>query len=323
MARISRKATVIKTEISSKRPEKMYHTAIYIRLSVENNKYFSDEESIIMQQNMLENYVIQQSDLTLYGVYKDNGKSGTDFIRPGFEHMMNEVRNRKIDCIVVKDLSRFGRNYIETGYYLEKIFPYLGVRFIAVNDQYDTEKEEGSELIISLKNLINDLYAKDISQKIHASLSIKRKNGDFLGAFPPYGYLKSPENKHKLIIDLEAASVVREIFQWRLAGDSINQIAKRLNDRGLASPSLFHYQRGHKKKKPKGRAAIWQAQMVRLITENPVYAGHMVQGKTKRSLCEGISKTKVSHKDWIVVRNTHEALVSQEVFEQIQKRKGL
>ena len=165
MARTSRKAAVIETEPAL--PEKVYHAAIYVRLSVEDNKRTGDGESIAMQQYMLEKYVAQQPDMMLYGVYSDNGESGTGFARPGFEHMMDGVRKREIDCIIVKDLSRFGRNYVETGYYLEKIFPYLGVRFVAVNDHYDTENEkEGNELVISLKNLVNDLYAKDISQKI-------------------------------------------------------------------------------------------------------------------------------------------------------------
>ena len=318
MARTSRKAAVIETEPAL--PEKVYHAAIYVRLSVEDNKRTGDGESIAMQQYMLEKYIAQQPDMMLYGVYSDNGESGTGFARPGFEHMMDGVRKREIDCIIVKDLSRFGRNYVETGYYLEKIFPYLGVRFVAVNDHYDTENEkEGNELVISLKNLVNDLYAKDISQKIHSSLSTKRKNGEFLGAFPPYGYLKSPEDKHKLVIDPEVAPVVREIFGWRLAGDGINQIARRLNDRGLPSPSFYHYQRGHKKKKPEGAAAIWQAQIVKRMTANLVYAGHMAQGRTKKSLCEGTPKTKVSREEWIIVRNTHEALVSQEVFDQVQE----
>ncbi len=320
MPRISRKTAILKTETISVIPRRIYHAAAYIRLSAEEYKRSDNEESIIMQQYMLERYIAEQSDMVLCGVYSDSGKSGTDFVRPGFERMMDGIRNQEIDCIVVKDLSRFGRNYVETGYYLEKIFPYLGIRFVAINDQYDTEKEkEGNELVISLKNVMNDLYAKDISQKIHSALSIKRKNGEFLGVFPPYGYLRSPEDKHKLVIDPDAAPVVREIFQWRLLGDGISQIAGRLNDRGLASPSLYHYQKGHKKKKPEGTAAIWQAQIIKCITTNPVYAGHMVQGKTKKSLYEGIPRTKVSSEDWIVVKNTHEALVSQEVFDRIQR----
>lgn len=323
MARTSRKAAAMEAAASSVAPERVYHAAAYVRLSVEDNKRCGDRESITMQQYMLEKYISGQPDMVLHGIYSDNGESGTDFERPGFERMMDSVRNREVDCIVVKDLSRFGRNYVETGYYLEKIFPYLGVRFVAVNDHYDTENaKDGNELVLSLKNLVNDLYAKDISQKIHSSLITKRKNGEFLGSFPPYGYLKSPEDKHKLVVDQEVASVVREIFQWRLAGDGLIQIARRLNDRGFESPSMYHYRKGHKKKKPEGAAAIWQAQIIKIMTANPVYAGHMAQGKTKESLCDGIAKKNVSRDDWVMVRNTHEALVSQETFDRIQEIAG-
>lgn len=323
MARTSRKAAVMQSEAAPVTPERVYHAAAYVRLSVEDNNRTGNHESIAMQQYMLEKYVSEQPDMVLKEVFSDNGESGTDFARPGFEHMMDSVRNREIDCIVVKDLSRFGRNYVETGYYLEKIFPYLGVRFVAVNDHYDTENpKEGNELVLSLKNLVNDIYAKDISQKVHSSLFTKRKNGEFLGAFPPYGYLKSPEDKHRLVIDPETAPVVREIFQWRLAGDGLNQIARRLNDRGIPSPSMYHYQKGRRKKKPEGAAVIWQAQLIKLMTANPIYAGHMAQGKTKESLCEGIPKTKVSREDWIIIRNTHEALVPQENFDRIQEIAG-
>ena len=232
---------------------------------------------------------------------------------------MEEVKRRRIDCIVVKDLSRFGRNYVETGYYLEKIFPYLGVRFVAVNDGYDTKKGgSGSELVVSLKNLVNDLYAKDISQKITASLEIKQKKGEFIGAFPPYGYLKSPKDKHKLIPDPETAAVVREIFRQRADGTGINRIARYLNERKIPSPSMYHYLKGRKKKKPEGAGAIWQGQMIKLMTKNPMYAGHMAQGKTKRSLSLGMPQTIMDKEDWQVVYHTHEALISQGLFDKVQ-----
>ena len=232
---------------------------------------------------------------------------------------MEGIRNRRIDCVVVKDLSRFGRNYVETGYYLEKIFPYLGVRFVAVNDNYDSKKDKnGNELVISLKNLVNDLYAKDISQKVNTALETKQRKGEFIGAFPPYGYLKSPEDKHRLIPDPEAAPVVREIFQWRAEGIGINMIARYLNDRGTPCPAMHHYLNGHKKKKPEGTGAIWQGQIIKKITMHPVYVGHMAQGRTKKSLSDSIPKTNVDKKDWIIVYNTHEPIVSQDIFDKAQ-----
>ena len=323
MARVSRKAALAKQETQetqvSFQPERVYHTAVYARLSVEDNNRAGDRESITMQKYMLEKYVDAQADMRLCGVFCDNGETGTNFERPEFERLMEEIRNRRIDCIVVKDLSRFGRNYVETGYYLEKIFPYLGVRFVAVNDGYDSQKDKsGNELVVSLKNLVNDLYAKDISQKTAASLETKQRKGEFIGAFPPYGYLKSPEDKHKLVPDPEAAPVVREIFQWRADGVGTNRIARYLNVREIPSPSMYQYLNGRKKKRPEGAGAIWQGQMIKLMTKNPVYAGHMAQGKTKRSLSSGMPLTIIDKEDWHVVYNTHEALISQELFDRAQ-----
>ncbi len=320
MARVSRKAAQAGQGAQEPfQPERVYHAAVYARLSVEDNNRAGDRESITMQKYMLEKYVEVQEDMRLDGVFCDNGETGTNFERPQFERLMEEVKRRRIDCIVVKDLSRFGRNYVETGYYLEKIFPYLGVRFVAVNDGYDTKKGgSGSELVVSLKNLVNDLYAKDISQKITASLEIKQKKGEFIGAFPPYGYLKSPKDKHKLIPDPETAAVVREIFRQRADGTGINRIARYLNERKIPSPSMYHYLKGRKKKKPEGAGAIWQGQMIKLMTKNPMYAGHMAQGKTKRSLSLGMPQTIMDKEDWQVVYHTHEALISQGLFDKVQ-----
>ena len=320
MARVSRKAAVMEQEarIASK-PERVYSTAVYARLSVEDNNRAGDRESITMQRYMLEKYVEAQADMRLSGVFCDNGETGTNFERPEFERLMDGIRGRMIDCIVVKDLSRFGRNYVETGYYLEKIFPYLGVRFVAVNDNYDSIKDkDGNELVISLKNLVNDLYAKDISQKINTALETKQRKGEFIGAFPPYGYLKSPEDKHKLVPDPDAAPVVREIFQWRADGVGINMIARYLNDRKIPCPAMHHYLNGRKKKKPEGAGAIWQGQMIKQITKHPVYVGHMAQGRTKKSLSNGLPKTEVKKEDWIIVHNTHEAIISQDIFDRVQ-----
>ncbi len=320
MARVSRKSLIVDQEETAVVQEKVYHTAAYVRLSVEDNNRAGDRESIGMQQFMLERYIATQPDMQLERVFCDNGETGTNFSRPGFEDMMDEVRKRKIDCIVVKDLSRFGRNYVEAGYYLEKIFPFLGVRFVAVNDHYDTLNDNGqNELVLSLKNLVNDLYARDISKKISSALTIKRKNGEFIGAFPPYGYKKSEEDKHKLVIDEETAPVVRDIFRWRLQGQGLAQVARRLNEHKIPCPAVYQYRKGYKKKKPSGAGAIWQAQGIKVLTRNPVYAGHMAQGKRRESLSEGIAEEAVSPEDWIVVKHTHEAIVSQEVFDQVQE----
>lgn len=321
MARVSRKAAIMQADMETtvSAPERIYQTAVYARLSVEDNNRAGDRESITMQRYMLEKFVSAQEDMRLCGIFCDNGETGTNFNRPNFERLMGEIRSRRIDCIIVRDLSRFGRNYVETGYYLEKIFPFLGVRFVAVNDSYDSAKDNGgNELILSLKNLVNDLYAKDISQKINSALSTKQRNGEFIGAFPPYGYLKSPEDKHKLVIDPETAPIVREIFRWKLEGLGMIQIARRLNEREVSCPAMYQYLHGYKKKPPTGTGSIWQGQTIKMMTGNPVYAGHMAQGKTKKSLSDGQPTTVISKENWIIVQNTHEAIVGQDTFDRVQ-----
>ena len=199
-------------------PEKVYNVAAYVRLSVEGDDLEKNQESISTQRYMLEKYIEKQPDMRLVDVFCDNGETGTDFERPGFEQMMDEVRRRNVDCIVVKDLSRFGRNYVETGYYLEKIFPYMGIRLVSVNDGYDTLSKDTNEMVVSLKNLVNDLYAKDISRKINSTFETMRAKGQMTSGHPPYGYLRSKEDRHRLVVDQETAPVVRAIFQWRLEG---------------------------------------------------------------------------------------------------------
>lgn len=322
MARVSRKAALEEHGINclAAATEKVYHAAAYVRLSVEDNGRAGDKESIATQQYMLEKYIELQPDMKLLAVYCDNGETGTDFARPGFEQMMERVRNREIDCIVVKDLSRFGRNYVEAGYYLEKIFPYLGVRFVAVNDGYDTLRDgDGNEMVLSLKNLVNDLYAKDISNKIISSFHTKRKNGEFIGTFPPYGYMKSPEDKHKLIEDPETAAVVRDIFQWRKEGMGIGQIVRKLNEKGIPGPVLYYYIKGYAQKEPVGAGRLWKEPGVRRILGNPVYVGHMVQGRTRKSLSRGIPKENIPSDEWIVVEHTHAPIVDQETFTRVQE----
>lgn len=325
MARVSRKAAISEERESSlaASPEKIYNAAAYVRLSVEGADLEKNRETISTQHYMLERYIETQPDMRLAAVFCDNGETGTDFERPGFEQMMDRVRDREIDCIVVKDLSRFGRNYVEAGYYLEKIFPYLGVRFVAVNDGYDTLKDKGgNEMVLSLKNLVNDLYAKDISRKICSSLDTKRKNGEYIGGVPPYGYLKSPEDRHRLVPDPDAAPVVRRIFQWRADGMAVAQIARRLNEERIPSPAMHYYQKGIRDREPSETGRIWLAAGIRRMLENIVYVGHVAQGKTRKSLSEGIPQTDVSRDRWIIVENMHPPIVDRELFDRVQEIMG-
>lgn len=238
MARTKRKTNlVIPAAESPAQAQKQYRAAAYVRLSVEDSGK-PGADTIEGQKSLLLRFIEDDPTLTLHGLFCDNGRTGTDFDRPQFEKMMEEVRKGHIDCIVVKDLSRFGRNYKETGNYLERIFPFLGVRFIAVNDGFDTlTAQRGADgYLVPLKNLINEVYSKDISRKSGSALAAKQKNGDFIGAWAPYGYRKQPDNPHKLEPDEATAPVVRQIFRWRAGGVSVTQIARRLNDSGVPSP---------------------------------------------------------------------------------------
>lgn len=318
MARVSRKQTT--SPAPSVLVERIYHVGLYTRLSIKDSGY-NTSDSIEMQQYLLEQYVKSQPDMELTGIFSDNGATGTNFDRPDFERMMEAVRCRDIDCIVVKDLSRFGRNYVETGYYLEKIFPFLDVRFVAVNDGYDTLKcANGDEMVVSLKNIVNSLFAKDISKKSGSALRRKQEKGEFIGSWTPYGYLKSPENKHQLIIDPETAPIVQDIFTWRLERLGFDEIAKRLNEHEIPCPTMVRYLRGEfKKSSPRTVGKRWVAQTIKNITGSMVYAGHMAQGKQMRSLYDGISKKEVDRQDWVIVRNTHTPIVDEDTWDQVQR----
>ena len=220
MARTKRKINPLVQAAESAAPAtKIYKTAAYVRLSVEDSGK-PGTDTIEGQKALLTSFIESKTDMELVSLFCDNGRTGTDFDRPQFEKMMEEVRKGRINCIVVKDLSRFGRNYKETGNYLERIFPFLGVRFIAVNDNFDTLTAERTQdgYIVPLKNLINEVYSKDISKKIDAALSVKQRNGEFIGAWAPYGYRKDPDDKHHLVINEETAPTVRQIFKWRSEG---------------------------------------------------------------------------------------------------------
>lgn len=320
MARTKRKTNpVIPAMEAPAQAQKQYRTAAYVRLSVEDSGK-PGADTIEGQKNLLLRFIEDDPTLTLYGLFCDNGRTGTDFDRPRFEKMMEEVRKGHIDCIVVKDLSRFGRNYKEAGNYLEQIFPFLGVRFIAVNDGFDTlTAQRGADgYLVPLKNLINEVYSKDISRKSGSALAAKQKNGDFIGAWAPYGYRKQPDNPHKLEPDEATAPVVRQIFRWRAGGMGITQIARRLNDSGVPSPSAYLYNTGVCKTE-KYNGVSWYVQTVKNLLSRQVYIGHMVQGTKRQSFYENRGQYKKPREEWIVVENTHEPLIDRETFDKVQE----
>ena len=295
--------------------------AIYLRLSSDDGDK-AESDSIRNQRSLLQDFVSKHSELSLIEEYVDDGYSGANFERPAFQRMMENVRNHKINCIIVKDLSRLGRNYIETGRYLEKIFPVLGVRFIAVNDHYDSAdtKNDADQIIVPFKNLINDAYCRDISMKIRSQLEIKRKKGEFTGSYASYGYAKDPVDKNHLVIDEYAAEIVRFIFNMKMDGYSADRIAMKLNEMGVLTPMEykrscgFNYTCGFRSYKD----AKWCATSVLRILKNELYVGTMVQGKTRKINYKVKACMDVRPEDWVRVEGTHEPIVSREIFECVQ-----
>jgi len=320
MARKSRKATAADTPAASPVAKPLYCAAVYARLSSEDREALSLENQILMVRN----YIEGSPELTLCGEFSDNGLTGTNFQRPGFESLMDEVRRGKINCIVVKDLSRFGRDYVEAGNFLEVIFPRLGVRFISIGDNYDSFDPRcmGEGMSVALKNMINAFYAKDISKKIRTAFAVKSENGEFVGKAPPFGYVKAPDNKNRLIVDEDAAETVRTIYRWKLDGMSVYQIARRLTREGVPNPGHYRYIKGIQKEKRYEKPQAWDVTVVKDILQNIVYLGHLAMGKTRTV---GGKQFDVPKEEWKITKNTHPAIISQADFdtvvEQLQRMK--
>lgn len=315
MARKSRKVNNIKDE---KDISVRYSVAVYVRLSLVDNGKKND--SLEVQKETILEYVDNNIDMELYKIYSDNGATGTNFERDGFEQMMDDIRNKRVNCVIVRDLSRFGRNYIETGNYIEKIFPFLGVRFISVKDNFDSFSSEKSEdgYIIPLKNLIHDVYAKDISRKVGVAERVLQEKGVFVGSIPPYGYNRSKEDSHKLEIDEVVAPVVKRIFQMRADGESLTTIARILRSENILAPSKYRYECGllrHSKFKD----VQWGDATIKAILGNETYTGDMVGGKTISCFYKGRGKKKQPKANHIRVKNTHEAIISKELFDKVEQ----
>lgn len=318
MARVSRKRQNIPSTPADT-SVRIWKTALYVRLSVEDNG--KDSDSVENQTALLEEYLAAHTYLKKVALFIDNGYTGTDFLRPEFNRMMEAVQAEMVDCIIVKDLSRLGRNYIETSQFIEKICPFYNLRFIAVNDNYDTATvtSEG-QLSANLQNIFNDYYAKDISRKVTSALQAKMERGDYIGNYAPHGYRKDPENKNHLLIDPETAPVIRQIFEWRAEGVSYMGINKRLNEAGVPSPGQYKLSKGiETNNNKKSRTVLWNKHMVTEILKNNVYIGHLAQKKGSQCLYGGIPYHITSEDEWIVVKNTHEPIISEELFEKVQQ----
>lgn len=299
--------------------QRIYRAGGYVRLSIEDGGR-SGADTIENQKELVRGYIESRSDMVFAGLYCDNGRTGTDFSRPEFERMMQDVKTGKIDCIVVKDLSRFGRNYKETGNYLERVFPFLDVRFVAVSDQFDSSdaRQSADGYLIPLKNIINEAYSRDISRKISSGYAVKQRRGEFTGTWAAYGYQKCEDDPHRIEPNQETALVVQAIFRQRISGMSYTQIARELNRQGIASPARYHYLKGDTKSERYAHAE-WSPKVVADILLNEVYIGHIVQGRRRQSFSEGKKQQLQPQTEWSVVRNTHEPLIDEDTFRKVQK----
>ena len=280
-----------------------YRTALYLRLSREDGDK-TESDSIANQRTLLEAYAIDHPELCIVDEFVDDGYSGSNFERPAFQNLFRELEQGTINCILVKDLSRFGRNYIEVGRYLERIFPVMRVRLIAVTDNYDSQSawKTSDSIMVPMRNLLNDAYCRDISVKIKSQLAVKRKRGDFVGSFATYGYQKDPSNHTKLIVDELAAETVQDIFRWKISGMSNQGIANRLNAKKVPSPAARKLQSGAKLSLHfrKSDEPPWSAKAVDRILHNEVYIGKLVQGKTRRLDYRSKKKMNVPMRDWTI-----------------------
>ena len=310
MARKSRKN--IETTLQQPVKKILVNAGAYVRLSVFDKK----SDSIETQQAIINSFIAENLDMELRETYIDNGLSGQSFERPAFQRMIADMDSGRINCCIVKDLSRLGRNAIDTGYYIEKYFPSKNVRFVAINDNYDSIDGQSGGIMISLKNMVNEAYALDISRKVKATLQMNIRSGCFVGSVAPYGYLKSKHDCHKLVIDEYAANIVRRIFEMAADGHRVNAILEWLNGNEILTPSHYLHSIGKITEKEKGAHIHWSFRAVRSILDNRMYCGDMVQGKSKA--INNVSK-KLPESEWVITENTHEAVISREMFIRVQE----
>ncbi len=294
-----------------------FNTGIYIRLSQEDKdkKYESDSESVINQRELLTNYV-RNNNFNLVGEYVDDGYSGTDFERPGFQKLIEDIKNKKINCVIVKDLSRLGRDHVMTGYYMESYFPENNIRFISILESYDSFKNQASNDSSTFIIACNDYYSKQNSIKIRNVLNEKRKNGKFVGSLPCFGYMRDPEDKGHLIPNPETAPIVKQIFEWRKNGIGPSRIATMLNEKGYRTPS------GYKKTNYSARLINrdkWNISSIKKILSNRIYTGDMIQHTQTKVNYKSKKKITLDQSMWMIVENTHEPLVDKDTFEYISK----
>ena len=295
---------------------KKIKVAAYLRLSKEEYNNEKESNSITNQRQIIDSYLEEHKEYKLVDYYVDDGYSGTNFDRPEFQRMLEDIKNKKIDVIIIKDLSRLGRNYIETGNFVEVVFPAMGVSVISVNEKYEIDSSDyyGSDYV-PLKNLFNEMYAKDISKKVRSALIVKKYNGEFVGKLAPYGYIKDPKDKHKFLIDKNVSHIIMKIFDMILDGKSRREVADFLNQNDILTPSDYL-----KININKDVAVMkkWNPEMVNSILRNENYTGTLFQGKKRKLNYRVNKKINIAKENWIVTENHHEAIISKEKFDKVQ-----
>lgn len=320
MARTSRKKN-IEESVQAVAPSQVFPTAIYARLSVENSGKDDDGAALENQIAVCEEYIKTCPYLQLIETYSDNGRTGTVFDRPAFNRLMDDIRGGRIRCLVVRDLSRFGRDYVETGTYIERIFPQLDVRFISVKENFDTFATDGSNesLMIPLQNLINDLYSKDISRKVSTALRIQMENGEFRWRKLPYGYMWNEDRTH-IIPNEVTAPFVRSIFAWKLEGLSVPQILDRLEAANAPIPETLQRTGDNL---DGVNTVCWSKSTLSTILKNPAYVGDFVVGRSRKAIYAGLKETQIKDPaEWYITSDAHEGLVSRETFQAVQRMMG-
>lgn len=317
MARTSRNNAITQKRVTDKK----YKAALYIRLSNEDeDKDNTESNSVINQRMILKNFCDNMNDIEIYDYYVDDGYSGVNFNRPNFQRMEADIKAKNVNCVIVKDLSRLGRNYIEVGKYLDEYFPNNDIRFIAINDNIDKIGSSSWEMITPIKSLFNENYSRDISSKVTSAFRIKELQGQFIGAFASYGYQKDPKNKNHLIVDPIASKVVQKIFKLFLNGTSKSMIAKILNREKIPCPSEYkaqcglNYNNGQRLELTK----YWTYPTIHNILKNEIYTGTMVQHKNIRSDFNNKKSTITGKENWIKVKKTHEAIIDEDTFDKVQ-----
>lgn len=297
--------------------------AMYLRLSREDDQNVQESNSISYQRLLLKGYIERNFEEYDILEFVDDGYSGTSMDRPAMQELLASVREKKVDCIIVKDFSRFSRDYVETGSYVEQIFPFLGIRFISVNDQYDSEAATKKTMGMNLgfKTLVNDFYSKDLSVKVTSSLHSKKERGIYCSGNCPFGYRKKPDDRNQVEIVEEEAAVVREIFRLTLEGYTSVDIAKKFHKEKVKTPVEYLIERGATHRKPVGKEFSWQNTTICGILKNHFYAGDVVYGKYKKDTVGGKNHLK-PRSEWKITYNHHEPIIQREIFEAVQQTRG-